>query len=240
MQKFPILVLHGWNLSSEKFSPLINALKEKGYIVEAVDLPGFGKSKIPERAYFLSDYMKFVEDYIVQKKWKEAVIIGHSFGGRIGIKLASQHPEFLKALILTGAPGFNPVPRFKILFFSTLAKLGNSVFALPLVKNIKALSRHLLYRAANAMDFYTTNINMQDTFKNVVAEDLSPYLSKITVPTLLIWGENDLIVPLDIGKRMEKIISRAKLVSIPDARHGVPWTHAEEFSNFVKKFIESL
>ena len=62
----------------------------------------------------------------------------------------------------------------------------------------------------------------------------------MTGPTLLIWGENDLIVPLDIGKRMEKIISRAKLVSIPDARHGVPWTHAEEFSNFVKKFIESL
>jgi len=240
MQKYPILLLHGWNLSAEKFSPLVNALKEKGYTAEAIDLPGFGKSKIPSRPYFLSDYVSFVEDYIAPKKWKEVVIIGHSFGGRIAIKLASQKPSFLKALILTGAPGINPVPKIKTLFFLSLAKVGDLLLSLPIINNIRPIARKLLYKAARATDFYNTDENMRDTFENIVNESLIDYMSKIRIPTLLIWGENDLIVPLYIGQRMKNMIEDSKLEIIKEGRHGVPWTHPGKFANLVNRFLDSL
>jgi len=237
MKKWPILILHGWNLNAAKFALLTDKLQKKGYQAEAIDLPGFGKTVIPDKPYHLSDYVDFVDSYIKKKRWEAVIIIGHSFGGRIAIKLAAQNPPYLKALILSGAPGYNPVPKYKIIFFLTLAKIGNTVFALPILRNVKALSRHLLYRAARATDFYNTDKNMRDTFKNVIKEELDDYMKKIQIPTLLIWGENDLIVPLYIAKKMSQTISRARLEIIKNSRHGVPWTHPKEFVESINKFL---
>src|SRR3989338_11430822 len=120
MNIYPILILHGWNLDSKKFSPLVKEFNRKGLVAEAIDLPGFGKSNIPRRSLILSDYVKFVERHIKKKKWTEVVIIGHSFGGRILTKLASKNPDYLKAVILSGTPGFSPVSKFWTIFFLTL------------------------------------------------------------------------------------------------------------------------
>ncbi|MBI2611415.1 alpha/beta hydrolase [Candidatus Gottesmanbacteria bacterium] len=240
IRDIPILILHGWNLSAEKFAPLVNELRIKGFNAQASDLPGFGTSPKPKNPLTLSDYVRYVDKYVKSKNWSEIVIIGHSFGGRLAIKLASQNPKFLKALILSGAPGYNPVPKLKILFFLSLAKLGNAIFALPILKNFSTLSRHFLYRAAQATDFYNTDKNMRDTFKNIVKEELVDYMAQIKVPTLLIWGENDLIVPVSIAKKMSKVIPNAKLTVIPDARHGAPWTHPKEFVESVIKFLDKI
>lgn len=240
MKKWPILILHGWNLHAKKFQPLVDEFKKNGYFVEAIDLPGFGQSQLPKKPLYLSDYVEFVTNYIKEKRWQKVILIGHSFGGRIGIKFASQNSSYLKALILTGAPGFNPVPRFKVLFFFTLAKLGNIIFALPLLNNFHKVTRRILYRLARATDFYTTNIHMQNTFKNIVGENLKSYLGNISIPTLLLWGENDRIVPISIAQKMERTMPNADLISVPDARHGVPWTHPKIFVQEVDKFLENL
>lgn len=232
-----ILILHGWNLNAEKFQPLTRELKENGYTVEAIDLPGFGSSNRPNKPYYLSDYVNFVDNYIASKKWKEVIIIGHSFGGRVSLKLASLNPQYLKALILTGTPGYNPVSKYKIVFFVTLAKIGNTIFSLPLLNIIQEQARRLLYKTARANDFYNTDKNMRDTFKNIVNENLEQYVSKISVPTLLIWGENDQITPLWIGKKMEKVMNNGKLEIVSNARHGVPWTHPKEFVQYTKDFL---
>lgn len=240
MKNIPILILHGWNLSAGKFIPLQEEFKNRGYKVYCPDLPGFGKTEFPQKPLFLSDYVNFVEEFLQKNKLRSVIIIGHSFGGRIGIKYASQNPKLLKALILTGAPGYNPVPRFRIIFFLALAKIGNTILALPILKNIRAISRHLLYKAARATDFYHTEKKMRDTFKNIVKEDLSMYLPLIKTPTLLLWGKNDLIVPLYIGERMKKTIPNVRLVSLSDARHGVPWTHPKAFADEVEKFLNKV
>lgn len=238
MAKYPILILHGWNLSKGKYQPLVDEFKKSGYEIEAIDLPGFGQSPLPQKPLVLSDYVNFVEKYIKEKRWKEVLLIGHSFGGRIGIKLASQNPSYMKALILTGTPGYNPVRQSKILFFLTLAKIGNIIFALPLLNNFKIITRRLLYKAARASDFYNTDINMQDTFKNIVSEGLVEYMHKINMPTLLIWGEGDKIVPLSIADKMKQVIPNSHLKVIKDARHGLPWTHPQIFADRVIQFLK--
>ncbi len=235
-----ILILHGWNLSAEKFTPLVSALRKKGYEAEAIDLPGFGKSETLTREFTLSDYVHFVDTYIVRKKWKKVVLIGHSFGGRISIKLAAMCPQYLLGLVLTGTPGYNPVPKIKIVFFLVLAKLGNLILSLPLLSFLRDTSRKLLYRSARATDFYNTNKNMRDTFKQVVKEDLSEYMGKIKVPTLLLWGVNDQITPVWIGQKMQKSISKAQFFTISNARHGAPWTHTKEFIEKCELFLKKL
>jgi len=236
--KHPLVILHGWNLSAAKFIPLSRELKKLGYRIYVPDLPGFGKNQKVEKPLNLSDYAIFVEAYLKKHKISKAVIIGHSFGGRIALKMAAAKNGNLVALVLTGTPGFLPLPKIKVLFFMLLAKIGGLFFSLPIINRLDRIMRKILYRTAGASDFYHTKENMRQTFKNIVREELSPYLKKINTPTLLLWGRDDGIVPLSVAFRMSKTISRAQLQIINEAKHGVPWTHPEEFSRHLDRFLK--
>lgn len=240
MQNIQILILHGWNLQASKFLPLQKELSKRGYKVYCLDLPGFGESKPSKESWFLSDYVDFVKRFIRENKLSEIILIGHSFGGRIAIKLAAEQPKFLHALILTGAPGINPVPAFKIRFFLVLAKIGKLIFSLPVLSYGRDLTRKFLYKVAQATDYYNTNDYMLETFRNTVKESLVPYMGQISTPTLLLWGAEDKMVPVGIAEKMEKMLKNSKLVVIDDARHGVPWTHPKEFTDEVEKFLNNL
>jgi len=236
--KRPLVILHGWNLSAAKFIPLSRELKKLGYRIYVPDLPGFGKNQKVEKPLNLSDYAIFVEAYLKKHKISKAVIIGHSFGGRIALKMAAAKNGNLVALVLTGTPGFLPLPKIKVLFFMLLAKIGGLFFSLPIINRLDRIMRKILYRTAGASDFYHTKENMRQTFKNIVREELSPYLKKINTPTLLLWGRDDGVVPLSVAFRMSKTISRAQLQIINEAKHGVPWTHPEEFSRHLDRFLK--
>jgi len=240
MKNIPIVILHGWNLSSARFSPLTTELKKRGYSVYCPDLPGFGKVKLPKTSCFLADYVGFVRKFLAENKLSKFILIGHSFGGRIGIKLAAQNANLLSALILTGTPGINPVPTIKKQFFSILAKLGKLTFSLPILSSAKDLFRKFLYKAANATDYYNTDENLLETFRNIVRESLGPYMSRIDTPTLLLWGEDDQTVPVSIAEKMLRLIKNSKLVVIPDARHDMPWSHPKEFVDKVEDFLIGL
>lgn len=240
MKNIPILILHGWNLSSDRFLPLKIEFEKRGYTVFCPDLPGFGENKTPQKPLYLSDYVNFVEKYIEENKLKKITLIGHSFGGRIGIKLAAQNSEYLHALILTGTPGIIPVPKSKVIFFLYLSKVGKIIFSLPILNLFKYKAQKFLYRFAKATDFYNTNEQMRETFKNIVKENLEIYLPEINTPTLLLWGKGDKIVSIDIAEKMNKLIKNSKLVEIKEARHGVPWTHPKEFIKEVDNFLETL
>lgn len=240
MKNIPILILHGWNLSSEKFKPLEDEFLKHGYKVLCPDLPGFGKENIPDKPLVLSDYVSFVKTKLSLVGIEKVILIGHSFGGRISIKLTTENPQLLYALILTGTPGIIPVSKSKVIFFIFLAKVGKKVFSLPFFNLFQSKARQLLYRVAHASDFYNTNKKMRDTFKNIVKENLVPYLPQINVPTLLLWGAEDKIIPVRIAEEMNKIIKNSKLGVIDNARHGVPWTHPKEFADAVKKFLEDF
>lgn len=240
MKNVPILILHGWNLNAFKFLPLVAELKRKGYKVFCPDLPGFGKSKLPENSWFLSDYVDFVKTFLAKNKLNKIILIGHSFGGRIGIKFAAENPKLLNALILTGTPGINPVPEVKVRFFLVLAKLGKLIFSLPFLSWARDFFRRFLYKAARATDYYNTNDYMLETFRNTVKESLIPHMSQVSIPTLLLWGREDKMVPVDIAYKMNNIIKNSKLVILNDAKHAVPWTHPEDFVSEVEKFSDKL
>lgn len=236
--KRPLVILHGWNLSAAKFIPLSRELKKLGYRIYVPDLPGFGKNEMVEKPLNLVDYAIFVEAYLKKHKLAKAVIIGHSFGGRIALKMAAAKNGNLAALVLTGTPGFLPLPKIKVLFFMLLAKIGGLFFSLPIINRLAKVMRKILYKTAGASDFYQTKENMRQTFKNIVREELFEYMKRIKLPTLLLWGRDDRVVPLAVAFRMLKTISRAQLQIINQARHGVPWTHPEEFSRHLDRFLK--
>lgn len=240
MKKSPIIILHGWGLSREKFAPLGELLEKKGYTVFTPDLPGFGKSTPPPRPYHLSDYADFLRDYMRKNSIVNPVLIGHSFGGRVSLKYQMLFPKTINALILTGTPGYTPVPRKKLFIFVAIAKIGKFFLSLPVLNLLQENIRRWYYYVVGARDYYRAQGVMREVFKNIVQEDLASTMTTIVVPCALVWGEDDVITPVWIAKRMNTIIKGSKLIVIPEADHGVSYKSPERFVSAIGDFLKTL
>ncbi len=238
--KSPIVILHGWGLSKKKFQGLVDEFQNRGHKVFALDFPGFGEEKQPIRPFKLSDYAEFLYSFLEKENIKYPILIGHSFGGRVALRFSTLYPKSVRALILTGAPGFTPVSRKKLLLFITVAKIGKSVLSLPTLSFLFESMRKWYYYFVGAREFYRAEGTMRETFKNIVSELLVEDMKGVTVPTLLLWGEMDMIVPVRIGVKMRDTIRNSEFVMIEGADHGVPYKKSKEFADKVETFIAKL
>lgn len=239
-KKQDVVILHGWNLSAERFAPLTAALRSLGYRVHTLDLPGFGKEPPPDKPWHVIEYADFLKGYFARKRIKDPVLIGHSFGGRVVLKFAQLHPQELKAIVLTGTPGFSPVPKGKLLVFLIIAKVGRVLFSIPPLTFFADWARRLLYYVAGTKDFFQAEGIMKQTFKNVVQDSLVEAMESLAVPCLLVWGEFDLLVPVSIARQIHEVIPRGELKVIPQADHGVPFKEASVFASYVDRFVKGL
>lgn len=240
MGKPPIIILHGWGLSASRFTSLKDLLITRGHAVYALDLPGFGTSKIPTTSLYLSDYADFLHTYIVKQKIQNPVLIGHSFGGRVSLKYQMVYPKTVRALILTGTPGYTPVARKKILVSMALAKMGKFFFSIPPLNLMQEKIRSWYYYLVGARDFYRASGVMRDIFKHIVQEDLQIPMKAVSVPCALVWGEEDSITPMWVAKKMHEIIKGSTLTIIPKTGHGVSYKQPEQFVEAIDSFLKTL
>lgn len=240
MQKKNLIVLHGWGLSSERFTQLVRELKHRGYRVFAPDLPGFGKSQLPPAALTLADYASFLDRFIREKKIKKPILIGHSFGGRVSLKYQLLYPDNIQALILTGTPGFTPIARRKLLLFIILAKIGGAFFSLPPFSLMQNKVRIWYYYLVGAKEFYRAQGSMRETFKKIVQEELVTAMRAVKVPCLLIWGDQDTIVPVAIARRMQEIIVGSQLELVSGVSHSLPFKDPVVFADYCERFLQLL
>lgn len=240
MNRSAVVILHGWGLSGKTFTPLAEELKKCGYRVWTPDLPGFGTQPIPKQPLHLADYAAFLDAYIKENTIQDPVLIGHSFGGRVSLKYTEMYPKSVRALILSGTPGFTPINRKKLILFITLAKIGKLLFSIPPLTLVQDAVRRWYYYVVGAKEFFRAEGTMRDTFKHIVKEDLVAAMEAVDIPTQLLWGEYDIIVPVSIAERMHQVIAGSELIVIPEADHGVPFKQPEVFASYVKRFIKSL
>ncbi|MBI5449462.1 alpha/beta hydrolase [Candidatus Gottesmanbacteria bacterium] len=240
MKRQSIIILHGWGLSGERFLPLAEELRARGYTAYVPDMPGFGASSVPKNSLTLADYANFLNIFIQKHDIRNPVLIGHSFGGRVSIKYNMMYPKIVRALILTGTPGFTPVNRKKLLLFIFLAKVGGAFWSLPPFCLFREFVQKWYYYAVGARDFYRAEGSMRQTFKNIVQEDLELAMKSVKIPCLLLWGGQDTIVPISIAHKMAAIMGTSTLITIPDFGHNVPYRNSARFAHLVAQFIHRI
>lgn len=223
-----LIFIHGWGVSSKIFGPLFYYLKND-FEIYAPDLPGFGDSPI-NKPMILKDYAEIINDFLEKNKIEKPIVVGHSFGGAVATKLALLHPDSISKLVLVDTSAIRQ-PRRKIILLKKFA-----YFLKPLLpKKIRKLILKIL--GYDKMDYAKIeSFELKETFKNVIAEDLKPYLSFIKSPTLVIWGEKDAITPLSEGKLIAETIPDAKLAIIKNAGHFAFLEKPEEFTKLIKEF----
>jgi len=238
--KLPILILHGWGSSSKSFEEISRFLREKGHQVFTPDLPGFGNERTPDKPWPIDDYVNFVFNFVQAQDVNKFILLGHSFGGRIGIKFAARYPEKLSGLILYAAAGIKPRRTVWHDFLFVLAKIGGFVFSLPLLSNISGVARKALYFLSGSHDYYHTKGVMRETMQNVISEDLRDILPSIAVPTLILWGSKDTITPVRDAAVMKSAIHNAEYVVLEGKGHSAHKEDAQQFAEAVLSFIGKL
>ncbi len=220
-----IILLHGWGQNIQMMEPLGNLLSSK-YHITILDFPGYGMSAEPDGVWGVSDYALMVHQLVEKLKIKKPTLIGHSFGGRVAICYASKYD--VSKVVLFGAPCVRTKKGLTL-----KEKMLKQAKKLPGMGKIAEFAKNYI----GSEDYKNATPRMREILVKTVNEDLSDYAKKITVPTLLIWGENDEAAPVEEAKLLEQLLVDGALIILPGT-HYAYLENLNQVINIINKFME--
>lgn len=217
-----LIFLAGWNQSKKSFLGLVPFLF-KNYKIYLLDLPGFGEAPFSPKLKDSFAYANYLYAWLKRKKISKPVLIGHSFGGKVAALVAGIKPQILKGLVLISPSGI-PHPKFYYPLLPFLKKI-------PFISWLKPLFLSRDYQEAG---------NLLPLFKKIVKEDIRENLTKIEIPTLIIWGENDDELPLKDAYQMRSLIKNSFLKIIKNSGHFPFIDNPKKISFVIESFVKKL
>lgn len=218
----PILLVHGWGGSSKSLETLAQLLSGK-YKTIIIDLPGFGSSSKPDPSWGIDEYSNLLVDFIDKLNVKPVVFFGHSFGGTLGIFIASKYPSYISKLILCAASYKRNAP--------STAKISKYFIWVPPI--LKIIIYKLLFPQSDLYKIPELQVN----FRKIVSRDLTPVLKTIKTPSLILWGEKDSQTPASYALELKKNLNSSRLKIFPEIGHNLPLQHPQLVYQEIKKFI---
>ncbi len=212
-----MLFLHGWGANRESLRG-IATLFQHTHRVHLFDLPGFGDAPVPPEPWGTIDYADLVQQYMLEHVQGNAILIGHSFGGRVSVRVAARRLSHVHGLVLLGVPGL-PLPA------ASRTRLRRS--GIRLLRRVLTLLQPVIGQPA--LDWHTRRFGSKDyqaagalrpVLVRTVTEDLTESASAIACPTLLVWGADDAEAPPWLAYRYKELIGpRATLTLLPHKDH---------------------
>ncbi len=215
-----VLALHGWRRTHDDFSGVFGAVDPaKGVSAVGLDLFGFGATPAPPEPWGTGEYARhllplFEEEGALADR---VVVVGHSFGGRVAVRLAGLVPDRIERMVLTGVPLLDrqgrrarPAPAFR---------LARRLHALGLVGDDRMEGMRRRYGSA---DYRAATGVMRDVLVRLLSEEYGESMAAIGCPVDLVWGERDTEVPPEVAERARPLFPDARLVVLPGVGHLVP------------------
>jgi pimeloyl-ACP methyl ester carboxylesterase len=235
----PLLFLHG-TFGLEGWPPFLADLA-RSFRVIAPDHPGFGRSEGLEHLDDVIDLALYYTEFIEAMGLEQPYLVGHSFGGMIAAEVAAIAPDLVSKLVLIAPLGLwlddPPVMDF---FSATPEELMTAIFHDP----HSAIAKEHLARPANpelqleAALERTKNLSAAGKFLWPIPDrGLKKRIHRISVPTLLLWGTSDGLVPPIYGEAFLQRLKRARLAVFKGASHMLPLEKTDEFTEVVTDFL---
>ncbi len=232
----PILLLHGTSASLHTWEGWATALKTQRRVIR-LDLPGFGLTgpfveTSGENDYTLAHYVRFMDAVFDKLGIAHAVVGGNSFGGQVALALALAHPARVQQLILVDAAGYAVSPdTVPIGFRLALLPVINRIMEVTLPRSVIEASVRSVYgdpaRATQEIieRYYQLTLRAGNRralvarLKQILRDDLGGQLGQIKVPTLILWGGRDQLIPPQAGRQFARDIAGSRLVMFDDLGH---------------------
>jgi len=250
----PVVLIHGYPLSGASWEKQVPVLLDAGYRVITYDRRGFGKSSQPTSGYNYDTFAEDLHKLVTQLKLHDVTLVGFSMGAGEVARYIGKHgsKSVSKAAIISG------VPPYLLKTADNPEGVDGSVFAG--IQKAVAADRYAFF-SGFFDNFYNTDVFLGKRVSeqvvqaswNIAAsasatasfacvatwhEDFREDLARLDVPTLVIQGDADRILPISAtGLRTAKLIKGARQVVVKDGPHCIPWTHAEEVNAELLSFI---
>lgn len=238
------VVLQGWGTDLSMYDSVAAAINDR-YRVVQLDLPGFGDSDEPRDAWSVDDYSAFFCRFMEELNIKKATLIGHSYGGRMIIKMAARSatvvgiPFEISKIMLIDSAGVMPerttAQSFKVKRYKAIKKFLTSK---PVHSLFPEVIDYWLSKQGSE-DYRNASPVMKACLVKAVNEDLKHLMPKVEQETLLVWGENDTDTPLSDAHIMEELIPNAALVVIEGAGHYSFLEQPVLFRSIIRSYLEA-
>lgn len=216
--KTEVLLLHGWGCNFGLYEGLMQSLSDRCRTV-ALNFPGCGNSDIMSEPWDIDDYCGLVMKFISAAGLSNPILIGHSHGGRVIMKLVGSGLLSPPKIVLLDSAGLIPKKSARQKLRARSFKAIKRVLSLPIIKNHSEPLLEKARRHYGSADYNAAPEVLRKTMVSLVNTDLRGLLPAISCPSLLIWGENDGDTPLEDAKTIEKLIPDAGLCVIKGAGH---------------------
>jgi non-heme chloroperoxidase len=250
----PVVLIHGYPLSGASWEKQVPVLLDAGYRVITYDRRGFGKSSQPTTGYNYDTFAEDLHALLNQLKLRDVVLAGFSMGGGEVARYLGKYGSkgVSKAVIIAG------VPPYLLKTADNLEGVDGSVF--DGIRKAVAADRYAFFTGF-FQNFYNTDVFLGKRVSeqvvqaswNIAAgasataslacvptwhEDFRDDLKRIDVPTLVMQGDGDRILPIAAtGLRAAKLIKGARLLVVKDGPHCITWTHADEVNSGLLSFL---
>ena len=250
----PVVLIHGWPLSGRSWENQVPALVDAGYRVIAYDRRGFGKSSQPWGGYDYDTFTADLDALLTHLDLRDAALVGFSMGGGEVVRYTSRHgTDRVSGAVLAGAvPPYlyksddNPeggLDDATIEQFQSGVRSDRIAFLDGFITQFFTAGDEMLVSEPNRI--YHRDIaafaSPKGTLDCITAfsyTDFSDDVAAVEVPTLVIHGDSDAIVPFEVsGRRSHEAIANSSLVMIEGAPHGFNATHAEQFNRALLDFL---
>lgn len=249
-----MILIHGYTASTYVWETVAPRLADDGFHVIAIDLLGFGYSDKPAWfEYSIASQARVIERFMNRLGIGRATLVGSSYGGAVAATVALDYPERVEKLVLVGAVCNDEAKTNGILRLASISGVGEilSPFLIDsrrflmarMRRTIAPVNHHLIteerleavrrpLRAKNA--YHSVLTSARNWHASRIEEDA--YL--INQPTLLIWGENDTIIPIHNAERLYDSIVPSRLVVLKDCGHIPQEENPERFVELVSSFVK--
>lgn len=229
----PIIILHGLMGGLSNFDGVSDYFPKKGYKVVLPELPIYTLNILKTN---VKAFAKFVHDFIKFKKYDQVILLGNSLGGHIALYYTKMHPEFVKALIITGSSGLyesamgDSYPRRGDYEF--IKKKAEDVFYDP-----KVATKEIVDDVFETVNDRMKLIKTLTIAKSAIRHNMAKDLPKMKAPTCIIWGKNDKVTPPDVAEEFHELLPDSDLFWIDHCGHAAMMEHPDEFNRLLDEWL---
>ncbi|HIB37630.1 MULTISPECIES: alpha/beta fold hydrolase [Mesonia] len=230
----PIIILHGLMGGLSNFDGVAQFFPENGYKVVIPELPLYS---MPLLKTSVSNFAKYIKEFIDFKNYSEVILLGNSLGGHIALLTTKLYPQKIKGLVITGSSGL-----YESAMGESYPKRGDYDY-------IKKKAENVFYDPAVATKeivddvFETVNdrnklVKTLAIAKSAIRHNMAKDLPKMQTETCIIWGKQDNVTPPEVAEDFNKLLPNSELYWIDKCGHAAMMEHPDEFNQLLNHWLK--